>query len=133
MLREAQHVTEDVMRRACELIARSDTYDDGTLQVEGQLLTSERVQSLIDVWLLEKGYGESTSIVAGGVQGSDCHSRGSGALRSCEPIIVDIFSARKTQQVLGRLHTNRIHGQVPEQLDKMHKLSHKQSNLQSAL
>ena len=119
-LKKAQQVTESVMRKACELVAQAAIGNDGYLIFEGNPLTSEKVQTFIDIWLLEQGYVESTSIVAGGVQGSDCHSRGTGPLMANTPVIIDIFPKSKTTRYWGDCTRTVVNGTIPEQLKKMH-------------
>ena len=60
------------MRMACELIANADVNDDGLLIHQNEVLTSERVRSAIDVFLLERDYFNPKSIVACGPTGADC-------------------------------------------------------------
>ena len=90
-LRESQRVTEGAMRMACEMIARANARQDGVLTVDGEPLTSERVRAAVDHWLLERGFSNPASIIAGGPSGADCHNSGSGELRTGEPVILDIF------------------------------------------
>ena len=81
-IREAQRVTEAAVQMACELIARAEAGKDGVLLHEGEILTSERVRTIVDIWFLEREYSNPTSIIAGGQQGADCHNVGSGALKT---------------------------------------------------
>lgn len=119
-LRHAQRVTEEVMERACRLIATATAGRDGTLHAEGAPLTSERVRGAIDLWLLERGFENGTSIVAGGPAGSDCHEHGHGALRSGEPTIVDVFPRCKASLYHGDCTRTVVHGEVPEAIARMH-------------
>jgi len=61
------------------------------LYFEGKVVTSERLQMMIEIVCLERGAVSSNTIVAGGNQACDPHCRGSGPLRANELIIVDIF------------------------------------------
>ncbi len=119
-LRNAQQVTEEVMRRACELVANAEVATDGFLMHDHLPLTSEKVQTLIDIWLLEKGYVESTSIVAGGVQGADCHARGTGPLLANSPVIIDIFPKSKASRYWGDCTRTVVNGSISVQLKQMH-------------
>lgn len=119
-LREAQQTTEGAMRHACELIARADVDRQGILIHNGAPLTADRVRSAIDVWLLERGYRNPTSIVAGGPQGADCHDHGSGELRTEEPIIVDIFPCCRATRYNGDCTRTVVHGAVPNLVARMH-------------
>ena len=119
-LAEAQATTEESMRMACELIATADTDDEGMLLHKGEPLSSERVRSSIDIWLLQRGYMNPRSIVAGGPQAADCHDMGSGPLRSGQPVIVDIFPQNKKTLYNGDCTRTVVHGQASEAVSAMH-------------
>jgi Xaa-Pro aminopeptidase len=119
-LREAQGVTEEAMRMACELVARATPDRVGTLMRDGAPLTSERVRTEIDLFLLKRGYSNPTSIVAGGPQGADCHDCGSGALRTGEPVIIDIFPRSKQTLYNGDCTRTVVHCEIPDEVARMH-------------
>lgn len=127
-LAHAQRVTEDAIRMACELIARSTAGPDGVLIETGtspsRPLTSERVKSLIDLFLMERGFTSDGHIVAGGPIGADCHHSGTGALRTGEPIIVDVFPRDMRTLYHGDCTRMVVHGpasRIPEPVLAMHK------------
>jgi Xaa-Pro aminopeptidase len=119
-LRDAQRATERAMERACRTVARASAASDGTLRHEGEPLTSEGLRQIIDLTLLELGFDSPTSIVAGGVQGGDCHDHGHGPLRTSEPVIVDIFPRSKSSLYNGDCTRTVVHGEVPETIARMH-------------
>ena len=119
-IRFAQQQTEEVMRVACQTIARAQTGAENILLVDGKPLTSERMQSMIDIWLLERGFSNPMSIVAGGPVGADCHDHGHGPLRSMQPIIVDIFPRDKKSLYNGDCTRTVVHGKISEKLTRMH-------------
>ncbi len=119
-LREAQQTTERCVRMACETIASAEAGAGGDLSLEGEPLTSERVRAMIDVWLLERGYLNEMCIVAGGTQGGDCHERGSGQLRTGEPVIIDVFPRNRVTLYNGDCTRTVCHGQAPDELVRMH-------------
>ncbi len=119
-LREAQAMTEKVMRFACEMVAGATAGKGGVLTVDGAPLTSERVRSEIDIFLLRQGYENADSIVAGGAQGADCHSRGSGELRTGETVIIDIFPRNKATRYCGDCTRTVVHGEIPDEVANMH-------------
>ena len=119
----AQRVTEGVIRRACEMIARADTRDDGTLidpDDASAALTSEAVMRRIDLWLMDEGCVADVHIVAGGTEGEDCHNRGAGPLRSGEPVIVDVFPMDKRSLYHGDCTRTVVHGKVTDEVRSMH-------------
>ncbi len=118
-LRESQRLTEEAIRMACELIANAGASADGTLHVNGQLLTSERVRSAVDLFLVERGYQAPPSIIAGGADGADCHNIGSGPLRTGEPVIVDIFPRNRETFYYGDCTRTVVHGAISPELASM--------------
>ncbi|MDX9911115.1 MAG: Xaa-Pro peptidase family protein [Phycisphaerales bacterium] len=120
-LREAQRVTEGVMRRACETIARATPDENGVLMHAGEWLESERLKSMIEVWLLELGYRSPGAIVASGAHGGDCHHRGSGAIRTGELVIVDIFPQNIETRYWGDCTRTVVHGAPSPEAARMHK------------
>lgn len=119
-LAEAQSVTEQTMEMACRLVAHARANPDGTLVAEGQPLTSERVRAAIDHFLLDRGYHNYPSIVAGGPEGADCHNSGHGPLRTGQPVIIDIFPRNRQTHYHGDCTRTVVHGTIPEELARMH-------------
>jgi Xaa-Pro aminopeptidase len=83
-------------------------------------LTSERVRAAIDHWLLDLGYSNPASIVAGGPDGGDCHNLGHGELKTGQPVIIDIFPRNRQTLYNGDCTRTVVHGDVPDELLKMH-------------
>jgi len=119
-LEQAQHVTEDVMRMACETVANSTPDVNGILHMGSDPLTSERLRTLIDTFLLERNFFNPPCIVAGGSDGGDCHELGSGALFTGQPVIIDIFPLDKKTMYNGDCTRTVVHGEVSPELEKMH-------------
>jgi Xaa-Pro aminopeptidase len=109
-----------VMAQACQLIARAQARADGVLLDQGQPLTAERVRAVIDHALLDRGYANPPSIVAGGPLGADCHALGRGELRTGEPVIVDIFPRHRETLYYGDCTRTVVHGDVSDALRAMH-------------
>ncbi len=116
----AQSITEVVMKQACETIANAERGKAGALYSDGQPLTSERVRSMIDGWLLQHAFSNPESIVAGGPMGADCHEHGHGQLYADQPIIVDIFPRDKKTLYNGDCTRTVVNGQVSDRIHKMH-------------
>ncbi len=118
-LRAAQAMTERAVKRACTLIARATPGKDGVLQHEGAPLTSERVRAAADIFLLEHEYTNATMIVAPGPQGGDCHDRGTGPIKTGEPVIIDCFPRSNRSLYFGDCTRCVVHGDVPDEIAKM--------------
>ncbi|WOO42619.1 Xaa-Pro peptidase family protein [Rubellicoccus peritrichatus] len=79
------------IRAAERAIRASKVQKNGKLHLNGKVLTSERLRTIIDMACLEKGAVASHTICAGGRQACDPHEGGHGPLRAGELIIVDVF------------------------------------------
>ena len=119
-LREAQAMTERAMEMACRRVARAEANSQGVLVADGEPLTSDRLRTEIDTFLMQHGYNNPTSIVASGPQGADCHDHGHGELRTGEPVIIDIFPCNRETLYNGDCTRTVVHGEVSERLRAMH-------------
>ena len=121
-LREAQQMTERAMALACGMVACATARADGVLEHDGAPLTAERVRLAIDVFLLEQGYTNPRSIIAGGPMGGDCHELGSGELRTGQSVIVDIFPQNRTTKYNGDCTRTVVHDMqnAPDEIVAMH-------------
>ncbi len=120
-LRKAQKVAAKVVFQACQRVARAEAAADRILQDAGTPLTSERLQTWIDLWLLEEGFhNPGGSIVAGGSQAADCHFSGAGPLRTGQPVIIDVFPCDKITFYNGDCTRTVVHGEIPDEVKAMH-------------
>ena len=119
-LRQAQSVTEEAVRMACEMIARADVGESGVLFHESKPLTSERVHAAVNVFLMERGFSGPEFIISGGSQGASCHHHGDGELRTGQPVIVDIFPTNQKTHYCGDCTRTVVHGDIPPEISEMH-------------
>ena len=119
-LRQAQSVTEEAVRMACEMIARADVGESGVLFHENKPLTSERVHAAVNVFLMERGFSGPEFIISGGSQGASCHHHGDGELRTGQPVIVDIFPTNQKTHYCGDCTRTVVHGDIPPEISEMH-------------
>ena len=119
-IERAQNITEQVMRRACEAVANAKAGPDGALSSAGEALTSERLRSMIDRWLIDQAFTNPESIVAGGPMAADCHEHGHGQLYTEQPIIIDIFPRDKSTLYNGDCTRTVVHGRISDAIQSMH-------------
>ncbi|MBS3761148.1 MAG: aminopeptidase P family protein [Halodesulfurarchaeum sp.] len=94
-IQDAQQANEAAMAAAESMISEAEIGPDGSLSVEEEVLTSERIKATIERTLLDRGYAMDQTIVASGPDGAIPHERGSGPISADEPVIVDIFPQSK--------------------------------------
>lgn len=122
-MRASQRTTEEAIEMACRTIARASARAGGVLHLDNEPLTADRVRSMIDVFLLHRGYINPRSIVACGTEGGDCHNDGKGNLFTEQPIIVDVFPRSNTTLYYGDCTRMVVHGpagNIPDPVRKMH-------------
>lgn len=120
-LRHAQKVTGEAMTFACRTIANASPNDEGILYHEGGILTSERVQTMITAFLLERNFSNSQgSIVATAPHVADCHHSGTGPLKAGLPVVVDIFPMDRATRYHGDMTRAVVCGKPSEEVKKMH-------------
>jgi len=89
-VREAATLTGQAIRLGIDALRRSKPRR-GRLWLNGKVLTSESVRTVVDSALMERGLEGRHTIVAGGEQACDPHNRGSGPLKAGWPVIFDVF------------------------------------------
>jgi Xaa-Pro aminopeptidase len=120
-IRHAQAITEQAMRMACETVANAVADAKGVLHHDGNILTSERLRTMIDMFCLSHGASNPHgSIVAGGIIGADCHHRGEGPLSTGQPVMIDIFPMIKATHYNGDCTRTVVHGEIPQRVATMH-------------
>lgn len=89
-IEHAQRATEQAMEGAEHLLRDAEIVDD-RLELDGEVLTSERIKEAMEITLLRHRCEANEIIVASGKQASDPHNRGSGPIQPHSPIVIDVF------------------------------------------
>ena len=89
-IRRAQRATEAGMTVARELLRRAEA-SDGTLVVDGEPLTCERIKLAVEQAFSEHGAAAEEFIVSHGAQTAIGHEMGSGPIAPDEPVLLDLF------------------------------------------
>ncbi|MFH1829387.1 MAG: M24 family metallopeptidase, partial [Pseudomonadota bacterium] len=86
----------------------------------GNTLTSEMLRTMIEVFLLERGFSVSQTIVACGKHAIDPHERGSGPLMPHTSIIIDIYPHSNKTFYFGDATRTFCRGRAPDKLKEMY-------------
>ena len=92
----------------------------GILQHDGRDLTAERLRSLVDVYLLEKGLESTGEIIAPGRGGADPHWGGSGPIHAGVPIVVDLFPRDSITRYHADMSRTFVVGRASNAVRRMH-------------
>jgi len=120
-IRRAQRAAEAGMDAARDLFRRADQAN-GSLLVDGEPLTSERVKFAIQDAFARHGCTADEFIVSHGAQSAIGHDMGSGAINSSEPIVIDLWPKDAETACYADMTRTFCIGEIPDELREYHRL-----------
>lgn len=118
-IRKACTLTANVLKEAIRIL-RESTVEEGVLYFEDEILTSERLRAMMEVYCLERGGVADGTIVACGKDGAYPHCVGSGPLRAGELIVIDVFPYLKTSHFYGDMTRTVLKGHATSQQKRIY-------------
>jgi Xaa-Pro aminopeptidase len=118
-IEETQAHTEEAMALAVSILKKSEIRG-GFLHHGGKQLFAEDLRLEIHKFLLEKHCHASHTIIAGGDQGADPHTRGTGPLPANQTIIIDIFPQSTLTRYWGDMTRTFVRGKASPAVRKLH-------------
>jgi Xaa-Pro aminopeptidase len=122
-LEATQRATEDAWARGVDALKRASVLGDGTLELDGEPFTAERLRAIVESRLLELGCASEGAIIAPGKQAADPHMIGSGPLRAGEAIVMDIFPQHKATRYFADMTRTVSKGQPPAEIAKLYEIT----------
>jgi len=122
-LEATQRATEDAWAIGVSALKRATVRGDGTLELDGESFTAERLRAVIESRLLELGCVSEGAIIAPGKQAADPHMIGSGPLRAGEAIVMDIFPQHKTTRYWADMTRTVSKGAPPAEISKLYDIT----------
>jgi Xaa-Pro aminopeptidase len=122
-IRKAQRGTEAAMAAAREMLRAADV-TNGTLNLDGQVLTSELIKLKITEVFNEHSLVSDVMIVAHGGQAAAGHDMGSGPIAPGESLVIDLFPRDLETGCYADMTRTFVVGEVPEELAQYHRLVH---------
>ncbi len=120
MISAALVMAEVGMAEGLQALRKSKIGKDNQLTLNGVVLTSERLRSVIDCAVLRAGGLPANTIVACGAQGCDPHERGSGPLMANQPIVIDIFPRSIRTGYFGDITRTVVRGRASDALRRQY-------------
>ena len=115
-IRESLRTAEKGMDAGIEALRRTRIGKNRYLYLNGSRLTSERLKSIINTTIMERGCVPSHTIVASGAQAVDPHNAGSGPIRADNSIIIDIFPRSQKTGYFGDITRTVVRGRASDRL-----------------
>src|SRR6266550_4859895 len=118
----SQLATEEAWREGVAAIRRAKVRPDRTLELDGAVFTAERLRTIVETALLERGCASEGAICAPGPQAADPHQIGTGPLHAGEPIVMDIFPQHKTTRYWADMTRTVSKGEPSAEIRKIYDL-----------
>jgi Xaa-Pro aminopeptidase len=122
-LEATQRATEDAWTRGVDALRHSTARQDGTLELDGEPFTAERLRAIVESRLLELGCVSEGAIIAPGKQAADPHMIGTGPLRTGEAIVMDIFPQHKATRYFADMTRTVSKGEPAAEIAKMYDIT----------
>src|SRR5215210_7652099 len=120
-IRRAQRAAEAAMDAAREVL-RSAERDNGSLMVDGEQLTCERVKLAVEQAFTANGAFADEFIVSHGTQTAVGHDMGSGPIAPDEPICLDLFPRDRESGCFADMTRVFVVGTPSDELQEWHRL-----------
>jgi Xaa-Pro aminopeptidase len=122
-IRRAQRGAEAAMDAARDLFRRAEP-KNGSLVVDGEPLTSERVKLAVQQVFTDQGLLSDEFIVSHGPQTAIGHELGHGEIEPNEPIVLDLWPRDRESSCYADMTRTFVVGEPPAELAKYQKLVH---------
>jgi Xaa-Pro aminopeptidase len=119
-IRKAQRGTETAMAAARDMLRAAEA-GNGTLMLDGEPLTSERIKARIGEVFTDNALVSDVMIVAHGAQGAEGHETGSGPISPGESVVIDLFPRDSASGCYADMTRTFVVGDIPEELAEYHK------------
>jgi Xaa-Pro aminopeptidase len=120
-IRRAQRGCEAALAAACDLLRRAES-SNGSLAVDGQPLTCERLKLVVENVFGEHGLAADEFVVSHGPQTAIGHEMGSGPIAPGEPIVFDLFPRDRESGCYTDMTRTFVVGQPDEELARYREL-----------
>jgi Xaa-Pro aminopeptidase len=122
-IRRAQRGAEAAMDAARALFRRAERRN-GSVVVDDEPLTAERVKTAIQEVFSERGLLYDEFIVGHGSQTAVGHEMGHGEIAAGEPIVIDLWPRDRDSGCYADMTRTYVIGDVPDELAEYHRLVH---------
>ncbi len=120
-IRRAQKGAEAGMGAARDMLRRAEA-SNGTLTLDGEPLTCERIKIEVERAFSEHGVAAEEFIVSHGAQTAIGHEMGSGPIAPGEPVVLDLFPRDRESGCFADMTRTFVVGEPSDELREYHRL-----------
>jgi Xaa-Pro aminopeptidase len=121
-IRRAQRACEAALDAAREVL-RSAEASNGTLVVDGEPLTCERLKRVVERVFAEHGVAADEFILSHGAQTAIGHEMGHGPIAPNEPILFDLFPRDRETGCFSDMTRVYVVGEASDEIREFHRLA----------
>ena len=119
LMKNVQKATEKAMNFAVSLVKKASV-KKGILYIDKKPLTSEFIKFSMHCLLLQYGCAAVDTIVSCGEETAIPHMTGTGPLRSCEPIVIDLFPVEENSGYYADMTRTIVKGDPTPEIIEMY-------------
>jgi len=131
-IRRAQRAAEAGLTAGIAMLREAESRD-GTLWLDGETLTVERVKAAMRRVFAERGCSAEEFIVAPGPQGAAGHEMGHGTIRHGDPIVFDLWPRDDASSCYADMTRTVSVGPVADEVREWHRLTRQALETTTAL
>lgn len=121
-IRRAQHAAEAGLATGIALL-RSASNNEGTLWLDGKVLTVERVKQAMGITFAERGCTAEEFVVAPGPQGAAGHDMGHGPIPFGVPVVFDLWPRDDASSCFADMTRTVVVGPASDQVREWHRVT----------
>ena len=114
----AQKLNERTINYGCSILCDAKIGEEQQLFYNNEILTSEKFKNILNSFMIERGGYCDTLIASCGIDSSEPHNSGSGALLANQPIVIDNFPRLTGSRYWGDMTRTIVKGVAPEIVKK---------------
>jgi len=122
-IQRAQRAAEAGMAAARDILRAAEARD-GTLTLDGEPLTCERIKVSIAQAFIENDCSADEFIVAHGGQAAVGHDTGSGPIAPGETVVIDLWPKDRESACFADMTRTFVVGDIPDEVADWHRLVH---------
>ncbi len=132
-IRSVQRRNEQGVRLAIAIIRRATVDEHGGLCYEGAPLTSEKIRSILHEEFYRLNLDDIDTIISCGEDTALPHAKGTGQLRACQPIVMDVFPRDRTTGYFADMTRTVSKGRPAEEIVAMYAAVHEAKERAAAM
>jgi Xaa-Pro aminopeptidase len=119
-IERAQRAAETAMLTAARMLREAEPTDDGSLRLDGEILTAEWIREAMSAELLTQGAESLDMLIHSGDAALEGHEKGSGPILADKPCIVDCYPREMKSGAFTDMTRTFVPGIASREIQRLH-------------